>query len=151
MNAALTAINALDFREIERLTLAPGEEQWVLPPDCARAGVRDEKENFLSRPAEGEETELLVAISGIAMRSSAAKESALMRLRQTGNPALLAAFWFSQGMLWRRRGAIASGADEARQAMRHAAASFQAATEVVQPDLHSRCMSSYADYMRTYL
>ena len=128
------AQDALDLLEVERLILIPGEQQWVLPPDGADAYVRDEKARHWRRcSGPSGHTELLVAISDVARRSSTVRDAALVFLRGTGHPALIAAFWFSQGMLWRRHGAVASGADEVSQAARQAAMSFQAATEVVNP------------------
>jgi hypothetical protein len=106
----------------------------VLPPDCADAYERDEKaRHWRRRGGPYQQSELLVAISDVARRSSTARDAALLRLRGAEKPALIAAFWFSQGMLWRQLGATASGADEASNAARQAAMSFQAATEVVDP------------------
>ena len=71
--------------------------------------------------------DLMVHVARAARDSGAAKEAALLRLKHTESPTLLAAFFFALGIVWRH---LPSDHPQVDNATQNSFMSFQAATEV---------------------
>jgi hypothetical protein len=101
------AAHAMDLLQVERLAATPRPDT---PPLSAAPLV-----------------DLMVHVARAARDSGAVKEAALVRLKQTESPKLLAAFFFALGIVWRH---LPSDHPQVDNATQNSFMSFQAATEV---------------------
>ena len=113
---ATNAAAAMDVLQIEKL-IAAGRTPQVPPP-----------------PWPASATSLIVEVGRAVQTDSTAREVAVRRLAETGIPALVAALWFAQGLLWR-----SLVPDDTNNANQHSFMSFQAATQVCIFDCCQRC------------
>ena len=70
---------------------------------------------------------LMVDVARAARDSDAVKDAAVLRLRQTESPELIAAFFYALGMLWRN---LAQDHPQINSATQNSFMAFQAASEV---------------------
>ena len=102
------AAHAMDLLQIERLAATPRPDTPPLP----------------AAPL----VDLMVHVASVCVNTQgSAKEAALLRLKQTESPTLLAAFFFALGIVWRH---LPSDHPQVDNATQNSFMSFQAATEV---------------------